>query len=194
MPDPIENPDGTFEDDPDAPSDDAEKRDFETEYLMRQAEENTPAKRRERRTEHAKALAHAEWNMETLLELQRKLSDHSEWVRIAAFESLMEFVNRGAAPITITPLSLLEMHMFNFTVASGMVPATFRYLLTLKTLESRRLLKDLLDSPHMRNEDFQILIDAVVDSKDPELLAFLKALEIPAKQKAKIVRAALRNP
>lgn len=143
------------------------------------------------RSKEMRKLAKEPWTLDLFLALVQGLMDRHEDIRIAAIESLQEIAATHPEPVAVSPLKLIAYFGSDFTVASGMRPAIHQFLIGHKTPESRRIVKDLLDSPHMRNEDFQFLVNAVVDSKDPELLAFLKALQIHAKQKAKMVRAAL---
>ncbi len=143
------------------------------------------------RSKQMRKLAQEPWTLDLFLALAQGLMDRHEDIRIAAIESLQEIAQAHPEPIAVSPLALIACFSSDFTVASGMRLAIFRFFINHKTPESRRILKDLLDSPHMRNEDFQFLVNAVADSQDPELLAFLKALQMPAKQKAKVLRAAL---
>jgi len=127
---------------------------------------------REDRVQQVFALQASDWDFDTLLGIMQGLLDHAEDVRLAAMETLLEIARQKNFAMSLTPISVIEYFMFNFTASSGAVQQVFRFLVENKDLpEARQAIERALLS-NVRNEDFEQFIDILVEAR-----AFAKGLE-----------------
>jgi hypothetical protein len=144
---------------------------------------------REERVETMLSLNEEEWNLNTLLYLHLGILDHAEDVRMAAMDALMEIAKRSPEPFTVSPISMLIRYMFDFTVASGYTPYTFRSLVQLGTPEAVQAAERALRHVE-RNEDFRKFLDILIEEGGSDVLKNMKGENI-SKQKAKMLRDVL---
>ena len=145
---------------------------------------------REERIQQALDPARSPWDLDAVLELHTALLDHAEDVRAAAVSALIEIAGKNPVPASVSPVSLLGRYMFSFTAASGVVPQAFRILVKLATPEAIDLVKSVLASPGIRNEDFREFVEAALQSGNTDLIQHLKSLRCST-QKTKILNTAL---
>ena len=144
---------------------------------------------RRERIEALLSLGEEEWDLNMLLNLYLGVLDHSEEVRMAAMNALMEIAARSPEPFTVSPFSILTRYMFDFTVASGYVPYMFRSLVQLGTPEAAQAAESALKRV-ARNEDFRKFLDILVEEGKLDMLRNMEGENL-SKQKAKILRDAL---
>ena len=144
---------------------------------------------RKQRIELMLSLSDEEWNLDTLLGLYLGILDHSESVRIASMDALMEIARKSPEPFTVSPLSMLLLHFFDFTAASGYVSYMFQSLVQFGTPEAIQAAEWALRRV-ARNEDFKKFLDILVEEGKSEMLRNL-AGENLSKQKTKLLRDAL---
>lgn len=144
---------------------------------------------REERVETMLSLQREEWNLNTLLYLHLGILDHSEDVRIAAMDTLMEIATRSPEPFTVSPISMLIRYIFDFTVASGYTPHMFRSLVQLGTPEAVQAAESALRHVE-RNEDFREFANVLIEEGKSDVLRNMAGEKL-SKQKSKILRDAL---
>ena len=136
-------------------------------------------------------LSASQWNLHTLLDLHCGLLDHTEDVRLAALEALMEITKLQCQPLTISPISMLLRFMFSFTATSGATPNVFRFLIDLGTAEARTIVKQIMESAACSNSDFKEFVNAIPKSKDASLLDHLMSAKL-SKAKSRILDTVLK--
>jgi len=145
---------------------------------------------REERMQEVFSLHESDWDFHTLLGIMQGFLDHAESVRLAAMETLLEIAKQKKAPMSLTPVSVIEYYMFSFTASTMAAQRIFRFLIentdipgANKAIE-RALLSDV------RNEDFEKFIDIILEA---EKFEFLKSLEHKklSKRKTQILKNAL---
>ena len=144
---------------------------------------------RKERVETMLSLTAEGWDLNTLLNLFLGILDHAEDVRIAAMDALMEIAARSPEPFTVSPISMLTLYMFDFTVASGYVPYLFRSLVQLGTPEAVQAAESALRRV-ARNEDFRKFLDILIEEGKSDVLRNM-AEENLSKQKTRLLRDAL---
>jgi hypothetical protein len=91
--------------------------------------------------------------------------DHAEDVRLAAMETLLVIAGQKKAPMSLTPVSVIEYFMFSFTASTMAAQRIVRFLIENTDIPGaneaieRALLSDV------RNEDFEKFIDIILESK-----------------------------
>ena len=147
---------------------------------------------REERVQEVFGLQESEWDFDALLGIIQGMLDHAEDVRLAAMETLLEIAGQRKAPMSLTPVSVVEYFMFSFSASTQATQRIFRFLVEnvdipgAKEAIERALLRDV------RNEDFEKFIDIIVEAKQSELLKILEDKRL-SKTKAKILRNALNH-
>jgi len=147
---------------------------------------------REERVQEVFGLQESDWDFDTLFGIIQGILDHAEDVRLAAMETLLEIARQKKAPMSLTPVSVIEYFMFSFNASTKAAQRIFRFLVENTDIPGaneaieRALLRDV------RNEDFEKFIDIIVEAKK---LEFLKTLEDKklSKTKAKILKNALNH-
>ncbi len=134
-------------------------------------------------------LKEAGWNVDTVLDLHRGLLDHAEDVRLAAIEALKGIAERLPEPLSVTPVTLLAVYLFSFTVSSGATPDIFAFLVKLNTPEALRAAEEALE--HVgRNEDFEAFAGILLRANKRDILQRLQKAKL-SKVKAKILQQVL---
>jgi len=148
---------------------------------------------RKRREDWVRELADQEWHMHTFLEAHDGLLDRRDRVRGAAFGALLSLAEKEPDPVEVTPLSLLWHYIGSFTAASGAAQEFYRFLVDTETEEADRILREILrDTDPMRNEDFERLVEYLMENEVDEYLQLLEAADLSNK-KGKIFRRVKRE-
>jgi hypothetical protein len=145
---------------------------------------------RKERIQEVFGLQESDWDFDTLLGIIQGILDHAEDVRLAAMEMLLEIAKQKKAPMSLTPVSVIEYFMFSFSASTKAAQRIFGFLVENTDIPGaneaieRALLRDV------RNEDFEKFIDIIVEAKK---FVFLKTLEDKklSKTKTKILKKAL---
>jgi len=149
---------------------------------------------REQRIAEMRSLGDVDWNPDALLYLHIGLLDHSENVRSAALEALLEISRRRPKPFEISPVTLLSYCLFGWTVSSGNTPRIFRFLAQLGTPEADEAIEGVMEGPveHLRNEDFEEFMCALAENGKIETVKRLASRKISS-TKNKILRGFLER-
>lgn len=149
---------------------------------------------REQRIVEMRSLGDADWNPDILLYLHIGLLDHSENVRSAALEALLEISRRRPKPISISPATLLSHCLFDWTVSSGNTPRIFRFLAEQGTTEADEAIEAIMEGPveQLRNEDFEKFMCALAENGKRETVKRLSNRKIST-TKNKILRGVLEK-
>jgi len=145
---------------------------------------------REDRIQEVFGLQESDWDFDALLGIIQGILDHAENVRLAAMETLLEIAGQKKAPMSLTPLSVIEYFMFSFSASTMAVQRIFKFLVENTDISGaneaieRALLRDV------RNEDFEKFIDIIVEAKKLEFLKILEDKKL-SKTKTKILKNAL---
>jgi len=125
---------------------------------------------------------------------ERVLLDHSENVRSAALEALLEISRLRPEPISISPATLLSHCLFDWTVSSGNTPRIFRFLAELGTTEADEAIEAIMEGPveQLRNEDFEKFMCALAENGKRETVKRLSNRKIST-TKNKILRGILEE-
>ncbi len=116
---------------------------------------------RNERVQQINSLNDADWDLFTLSSLHEGLMDRDEGVRGASMNVLMDFAERNPNPIQITPISLIQYYMFDFTAASGFARNIFQFLVDLDTPKANETIGHIIRG-NMRNEDYSDFIDILI--------------------------------
>jgi hypothetical protein len=147
---------------------------------------------REKRMQEVFGLQESDWDFHTLLGIIQGFLDHSENVRLAAMETLLEIARQKKTPMSLTPISVIEYFMFSFTASSLAAQRIFRFLIENTDIPGageavqRALLIDV------RNEDFEKFIDIILEAKRVEFLKTLEHKKL-SKRKTQILKNALNR-
>jgi hypothetical protein len=147
---------------------------------------------REERMQEVSGFQESDWDFHTLLGIIQGFLDHAENVRLAAMETLLEIAGRRKAPMSLTPVSVIEYFMFSFTASSMAAQRIFKFLIENTDIPGaneaieRALLSDF------RNEDFEQFIDIILKAKKVEVLKTLEHKKL-SKRKTQILKNALKN-
>ena len=136
---------------------------------------------RNERVHQIRSLNNADWDLFTLSNLQEGLMNQDERVQGASMNVLMDFAKRNPKPIQITPISLIQYHIFDFTVASGYARYIFQFLVDLGTPEANETIGYIIKG-NMRNEDFSDFIDILIKKSKLDLLKELKEERLSKKK------------
>ncbi|HUU17083.1 MAG TPA: hypothetical protein VMW72_08045 [Sedimentisphaerales bacterium] len=145
---------------------------------------------REDRIQEVFGLQESDWDFDALLGIIQGILDHAENVRLAAMETLLEIAGQKKAPMSLTPLSVIEYFMFSFSASTMAAQRIFKFLVENTDISGaneaieRALLRDV------RNEDFEKFIDIIVEAKNLEFLKILEDKKL-SKTKTKILKNAL---
>lgn len=63
-----------------------------------------------------------------MLGIIQGILDHTENVRLAAIETLLEIAGQKKAPMSLTPLSVIEYFMFSFSASKMAAQRIFKFL------------------------------------------------------------------
>jgi len=145
---------------------------------------------REERIKEVLDLQESDWDFNTLLGIIQGILDHVEDVRLAAMETLLEIAGKKKAPMSLTPVSVIEYFMFSFRASTMAAQRIFRFLVENTDISGANEAIERALLGVVRNEDFEKFVDIIVEAKK---LEFLKALEDKklSKTKAKILKDAL---
>ncbi len=83
---------------------------------------------REDRIQEVFGLQELDWDFDTLLGIIQGILDHTENVRLAAIETLLEIAGQKKAPMSLTPLSVIEYFMFSFSASKMAAQRIFKFL------------------------------------------------------------------
>jgi len=145
---------------------------------------------REDRAQEVSALQASDWDFDTLLGIIQGLLDHAEDVKLAAMETLLEIARQRKPPMSLTPISVIEYFMFNFSASSGIAQGVFRFLVENKDLpEAKQAIERALLS-NVRNEDFEQFIDILVEARAFDFIRPLKQQAL-SKTKARMLKRVL---
>ena len=148
---------------------------------------------RKTREDWVRELADGEWNMHALLEAHDALLDRRGTVRAAAFGALISLAQEEPEPVEVTPLALLRRYIGDFTVASGAAQQFYRFLVDSDTKEADRILRSILQNTDpMRNQDFERLVEYLVENQEDEYMQILEACDL-SNAKGKIFRRVKRE-
>jgi len=140
--------------------------------------------------ETAEETSEYDWNLDAILKIFALLHNKDEAVKIVTINSLKKINKKSPEPFKVTPVSMMESVMFDFTPSSGMAFIIFSYFLDLETPEgdeaAGRALKNV-DG----NESFEEFIREVLERKRPEILYSLEITGL-TKAKTKILRKYLK--
>jgi len=145
---------------------------------------------REERMQEVFSLHESDWDFHTLLGIMQGFLDHAESVRLAAMETLLEIAKQKKAPMSLTPVSVIEYYMFSFTASTMAAQRIFRFLIENTDIPGaneaieRALLSDV------RNEDFEKFIDIILEAKRIEFLKTLEHKQL-SKTKTRILKKAV---
>ena len=73
---------------------------------------------REERVQEVFGLQECDWDFDTLLGIVQGMLDHAEDGRLAAMETLLEIAGQRKAPMSLTPISVIEYFMFSFSAST----------------------------------------------------------------------------
>ncbi len=130
---------------------------------------------REERIQEVFSLHESDWYFHTLLGIIQGFLDHAENVRLAAMGTLLEIAKQKKAPMSLTPVSVIEYFMFSFSASTKAAQRIFRFLVENTDIsEANEAIERVLLSD-VRNEDFEKFIEIIVEAKK---LEFFNVLEV----------------
>jgi len=83
---------------------------------------------RKERIQEVFGLQESDWDFDTLLGIIQGILDHAEDVRLAAMEMLLEIAKQKRAPMSLTPVSVIEYFMFSFSASTKATQRIFGFL------------------------------------------------------------------
>jgi hypothetical protein len=147
---------------------------------------------REERIQEVFGLQESDWDFHTLLGIIQGLLDHAEDVRLAAMETLLEIAGQKKAPMSLTPVSVIEYFMFSFTASSIAAQRIFRFLIENTDIPGANEVIERALLIDVRNEEFEKFIDIILEAKKFEFLKTLEQKKL-SKRKTQILKNALNR-
>ena len=147
---------------------------------------------REERVQTVYDLQEQDWEFDTLLGIIQGFLDHAEDVRLAAIEALLAIAVKKKAPMSLTPVSVIEYFMFSFNASSKAAQRIFKVLVENKGITGAKEAIERILLYEIRNEDFERFIDIIIEAKEFEFFKTFKGKE-RSKTKKKILNNALKH-
>ena len=147
---------------------------------------------REERIHEVLGLQEADWNFDTLLGIIQGILDHAEDVKLATMETLLDIAGQNKAPMSLTPVSVVEYFMFSFNASTKAAQRIFCFLVENTDIPGANEIIERALLGDIRNEDFEKFIDIIVEAKKSEFLKMLEDKPL-SKTKTKILRNALNR-
>lgn len=145
---------------------------------------------REERIQEVFGLQESDWDFGTLLGIIQGFLDHADDVRLAAMEKLLEIAGQKKAPMSLTPVSVIEYYMFSFNASTKAAQRIFRFLVENTDIPGANEAIERALLREVRNEDFEKFIDIIIEAKKLEFLKILEDKKL-SKTKTKILKNAL---
>jgi hypothetical protein len=133
-----------------------------------------------------------DWDFDTLLGIIQGFLDHADDVRLASMEALLEIAKQNKAPMSLTPVSVIEYFMFSFSASTKAAQRIFTFLAENKRIPGAKEAIERALLCEIRNEDFEKFIDIIIKAREFEFLKTFEGKEL-SKTKKRILNNALRH-
>ena len=110
---------------------------------------------RQERIQEVLDFQESDWDFVTLLGIIQGMLDHAEDVRLAAMETLLEIAGQKKAPMSLTPVSVIEYFMFTFNASTRATQQIFKFLVENSDIPGANEAVERAVLGNVRNEDFR---------------------------------------
>jgi len=147
---------------------------------------------RQERIREVLNLQESDWDFDTMLGIIQGMLDHAEDVRLAAMETLLTIAEKKKAPMSLTPVSIVEYFMFTFNACTKTAQKVFRFLVDNSDMPGTNEVIERALLGDVRNEDFETFVTILLEAGKSEFLKTLEDRKL-SKTKSRILKNALQR-